>query len=303
MAVRKINWENVASEMSNVGKKPAFEKKVDANLYKYRAKNGESTVLLRFLPAPVDDIELPYAEVFHHSYKNNGKLLLEKCPQSMSKTNKCPVCEHGTKLWRNGDKEDAKQFFHQVSYYVNVLIINDINTPENNGKIFVLKLGKSLFKKLKDKMSPSEEDKELGATAVNIFDYEEGLNFKLKISETVIKEKRNGEDYSYTVPRYDGSTWVDVPTKIGIDPKKPFTEQEIDEKIEKNLIPLKPYIFDDQKEYSALQERLNRVLGRSDESVEHSDGFEKTMAQTSSDKYAATNEDDDKEFLKNLLGG
>lgn len=300
MAVRKINWENVASEMSNVGKKPAFEKKVDANLYKYKAKNGESTVLLRFLPAPVDDIELPYAEVFHHSYEANGKLLLEKCPQSMSKTNKCPICEYGTKLWRNGDKEDAKNFFHQVSYYVNVLIINDINTPENNGKIFVLKLGKGLFKKLKDKMAPSDEDVAMGAVAVNVFDYEEGCNFKLKIAEKKIKNRR-GEDI--IVPNYDGSTWVETPTKIGIDPKKPFTEQEIDEKIEKNLIPLKPYIFNDQKEYSALQERLNRVLGRSDSSSEHSDGFEQTMAQTSSDKYAATNEDDDKEFLKNLLGG
>lgn len=300
MAVRKINWENVASEMSNVGKKPAFEKKVDANLYKYKAKNGESTVLLRFLPAPVDDIELPYAEVFHHSYEANGKLLLEKCPQSMSKTNKCPVCEYGTKLWKNGDKEDAKNFFHQVSYYVNVLIINDINTPENNGKIFVLKLGKGLFKKLKDKMAPSDEDVAMGAVAVNVFDYEEGCNFKLKIAEKKITSRKGDQ---ITVPNYDGSTWVETPTKIGIDPKKPFTEQEIDEKIEKNLIPLKPYIFDGQKEYSALQERLNRVLGRSDESVEHSDGFEKTMAQTSSDKYAATNEDDDKEFLKNLLGG
>lgn len=300
MAVRKINWENVASEMSNVGKKPAFEKKVDANLYKYKAKNGESTVLLRFLPAPIGDIELPYAEVFHHSYEANGKLLLEKCPQSMSKTNKCPVCEYGTKLWRNGDKEDAKNFFHQVSYYVNVLIINDINTPENNGKIFVLKLGKGLFKKLKDKMAPSDEDVAMGAVAVNVFDYEEGCNFKLKIAEKKIKS-RKGDDI--IVPNYDGSTWVETPTKIGIDPKKPFTEQEIEEKIEKNLIPLKPYIFDGQKEYSALQDRLNRVLGRSDESGEHSDGFEQTMAQGSSDKYAATNEDDEKEFLKNLLGG
>jgi len=300
MAVRKINWENVASEMSNVGKKPTFEKKVDANLYKYKAKNGESTVLLRFLPAPIGDIELPYAEVFHHSYEANGKLLLEKCPQSMSKTNKCPVCEYGTKLWRNGDKEDAKNFFHQVSYYVNVLIINDINTPENNGKIFVLKLGKGLFKKLKDKMAPSDEDVAMGAVAVNVFDYEEGCNFKLKIAEKKIKS-RKGDDI--IVPNYDGSTWVETPTKIGIDPKKPFTEQEIEEKIEKNLIPLKPYIFDGQKEYSALQDRLNRVLGRSDESGEHSDGFEQTMAQGSSDKYAATNEDDEKEFLKNLLGG
>jgi len=303
MAIRKINWESVANEMANVGKKGIFEKKVDTNIYKYKTKNGESTVLLRFLPAPIGDIELPYAEVFNHSYSNNGKLLLEKCPQSMSKTNKCPVCEYGTKLWRNGDKEDAKQFFHQASYYVNVLIINDINTPENNGKIFVLKIGKGLFKKIKDKMSPSEEDIALGATAINVFDYEEGLNFKLKITEKKIIDNRTKKEI--IVPNYDGSSFVDTPTKIGVDPKKPFTEKEIDENVEKKLIPLKPYIFDEVKDYVKLKERLNRVLGIESNET-YSDGFEKSMENSgriAPDSSVEDNVEYDEDFLNSLKAG
>ena len=46
--------------------------------------------------APVDDIE-PYAKYFI-THMKQMESFCEKCPQSMSKTNKCPVCEYGTKL-------------------------------------------------------------------------------------------------------------------------------------------------------------------------------------------------------------
>jgi len=300
MAIRELNWDKIDEEIENLNKKePKKEKKVDEHLFRYTPKNGEAVVLGRFLPPPVDDIDSMYAQVLQHSYKgSNGMLLLEKCPRSLSKSNKCPVCDHATDVYygRNGtpeNKELGKKFFHKASFYTNFLVINDINNPENNGKIFVLKLDKKTFnEKIIAKISPSEEERELGTEPVRVFDYVKGMNFKLKIVERNIMI----DGKPVLVPNYDASEWSNTITRISLDGKKPLTDDEINTLIEPKLIPLKPYIEENLKSYDKIKDRLDRVLGNTSVATQSSgDGFEKTLEQASS-------EDDDASFLARLRG-
>lgn len=306
MAIRKIDWNLISEDMSTTGAKKKFEKKVDENLYKFKLKNGESTVLIRFLPQAIDDIDLPYAELKRHDVTINGKYSGEKCPQSNGgRSVPCPYCEYGTKNFYGGEKELGKKFFAQSNWYVNILVVNDLNTPENNGKIFVLKIGKSIFNKIKAKQNPSEEDKAMGIKGVNVFDYIDGINFKLKIVGKMIPDKAN-PGQNVEVPNYDNSSFADAPSPISLGGKA-LTEDEINEKIEKNLIPLKPYLVDGVKDYDKLVSSLERLVGSVSSS---SKGASSSSDAAVDSKYDNSNGDfplpsddaSDDDFLKKLRG-
>ena len=56
-------------------------------------------------------------------------------------------------------------------------MINDPKRPENNGRVFLFKFGKKIFDKIMDKARPTFEDED----PVNVFDYWDGANFKLRM--------------------------------------------------------------------------------------------------------------------------
>ena len=293
MTVRKIDWNVINDEMKNLGKKPEkpkYEKKVDENLYVTKLKDGKSTVLLRFLPTPEGDLKMPIAEVHSHAYMSeSGKWLIHKCPKTISKTAKCPTCDEASKNWNGGNQALAKKLFKTTRYFVNVLIIQDFNTPENDGKIFVMRFGKKLLEKINKKMFPSDEDIACGEEAIPVFDYENGMNFKLVIKEIEMKNEKTGK--KETQLNYDSSEWSKVQTKISIDGKKSLSEAEINTLIEPNLIPLKPYTeLDSNENYEALKVRLDKFLGFVDNAP--------TEAPESSSDEAMTAND----FIKNVLG-
>lgn len=295
MAIRKINYDAMAEEMKNLGQKaPAktFEKKVDEHLYIPKLKDGMATVLLRFLPPPENDIPLLIAEEHRHAIqREDGKWLICRCPKTVSKTAKCPVCDEGSAQWKAGNQALAKKLFKSTKYFVNVLVINDINNPENNGKIFVMRIGKKLLSKINAKMYPSETDISLGDEAVNVFDYENGMNFKLVIKEIEMKNEKTGKNE--TTINYDSSEWSKTTTRVGSDPKKPFSDKEIEEFVEKNLIPLKSYIEAEQgSTFESLKKRVDWFFGR------NSSGPVVDQTEKVEEDDSASTED----FIKNMLG-
>lgn len=294
MAIRKVNYDAIANEMKSLGQKPAtktFEKKVDENLYIPKLKDGMSTVLLRFLPPPENDIPLLIAEEHRHAVKrDDGKWLICRCPKTVTKTAKCPICDEGSAQWKAGNQALAKKLFKTTKYFLNVLIINDINNPENNGKIFVMRIGKKLLAKINAKMYPSETDIALGEEAVNVFDYESGLNFKLVIKEIEMKNEKTG--LKETQINYDSSEWSKSVTRIGADPKKPFSDKEIEEFVEKNLVPLKPYVEAEVgTTYESLKKRVDWFFGRT------SSGPVVDNTPPQDDDSSST-----EDFIKNMLG-
>lgn len=75
------------------------------------------------------------------------------------------------------EREQARAQKRKLGYISNILVINDPKHPENNGKVFLYKYGKKIFDKIMDKARPTFEDQD----PVNVFDYWEGANFKLRM--------------------------------------------------------------------------------------------------------------------------
>lgn len=140
-----------------------------------QASNGFAVI--RFLPV-VDGEDVPWARVFSHGFQGKGGWFIENCPTTLGK--KCPVCEANNELWNSGiedDKTVARDRKRKLSYVANVYVVSDPKHPENEGKVFLFKFGKKIFDKIMEKIQPEFPDD----APVNVFDFWQGANFKLKI--------------------------------------------------------------------------------------------------------------------------
>ena len=146
-----------------------------------RDKAGNATATIRFLNATEGD-ELPWAKVFSHGFKGpSGRWYIENSLSTLGKPD--PVGEMNMKLWnsttddKSPARDQARRQKRKLNYISNILVVNDPKHPENNGQVKLFKYGKKIFDKIMDKARPTFEDEE----PVNVFDYWEGANFKLRM--------------------------------------------------------------------------------------------------------------------------
>jgi hypothetical protein len=149
-------------------------------------KTGNGAALIRFLPAAEGE-DVPWVKMYTHSFQNpeNGRWYWENCPTTIGRQD-CPVCVYNNKLWSTGsdtDKNIARGQKRRLQYISNILVINDPARPENNGKVFLFRYGKTIFDMIESKMVPEQDA--LGDTVepVNPFDFWTGCNFKLKANK------------------------------------------------------------------------------------------------------------------------
>lgn len=103
-----------------------------------------------------------------------------------------------TKLWNSGseaNKEIARKQKRRLSFIANILVVSDPKHPENDGKVFLFKFGKKIFDKIMDKARPTFEDEK----PVNVFDYWDGANFKLRMRKK--DGYANYDESFFTEPR------------------------------------------------------------------------------------------------------
>ena len=208
------------------------------------AKNGYAVI--RFLPTSEND-DLPFVKLFSHGFKGkNGQWMFENCPTTVK--GECPVCEANkavTETYGGWDStpEDVKNGTvrrrkRKMSYYSNVYIVDDPQTPENNGKVVIFRYGKKIFDKIMSATKPEFKDE----TPIQPFDMWEGANFKLKI--------RQGEGQT----NYDSSSFEAVSQFLPDDAKM--------EAVWKSQYSLNSLIAADQfASYDDLKKRLNRIEG------------------------------------------
>lgn len=226
--------EKLSGKENNRGDDRFWKPKVDSA--------GNFTGLIRFLPAPqVDGADaLPWVITFDHGFKGpSGKWYIERSLTTIKKQD--PVSEYNTKLWNSGDKdliEQARAQKRKQSYISNILVINDPEKPENNGKVFLYRYGVKIFEKIKNIMTPDEE---LGEKPNDPFDFWAGQNFKLKIKK--VAGYQNYDDSSFSVP----SAISDDDNKIEDIWKREYSLKEF----------LNPANF---KTYDELKARLHDVL-------------------------------------------
>jgi hypothetical protein len=203
-------------------------------------KSGNGYAVIRFLPEPPQDEDgLPWVKMFRHGFQGPGGWLIDDCRTTLNE--KCPVCEHNTQLWNSGieaNKKIARDQKRKLTYVSNIYVVEDPKRPENNGKIFLFKYGKSIFDKINGAMHPEFEDEK----PMNPFDLWKGANFKVKI--------RKVDGYQ----NYDKCEF-DAPAAL-------LDDDDALEKVWKQEYSLKELIDPSKfKSYDAIKARLDKVLG------------------------------------------
>lgn len=202
-------------------------------------KAGNGYAVIRFLAPPKGE-ELPWVRIWNHGFQGpTGKWYIENSLTTLGKAD--PVSEHNTELWNSGseaNKEAARKQKRKLTYIANILIVKDPAHPENEGKVFLYKFGKKIWDKIKDLADPQFEDEK----PINVFDFWEGANFKLKI--------RNVEGYR----NYDKSEF-ESPSPIFED------DSEIEAIWEKQHSLLQFLEEKHFKSYDDLKKKFDMVMG------------------------------------------
>lgn len=178
--MRSNDFGQISSAFDKIAN-PSSEKKSyqDDRFWKIQGdKAGNGTATIRFLPR-VEGDELPWVRIFSHGFQGpTGKWYIENSLTTIGEQD--PVSELNSTLWNSGveaNKKIAQKQKRRLSYIANILVVNDPKNPENNGKVFLFKFGKKIFDKIMDKARPTFEDEK----PVNVFDFWEGANFKLRM--------------------------------------------------------------------------------------------------------------------------
>lgn len=211
-------------------------------------KAGNGYAVLRLLPAPQGE-DVPFVRRWDHGFKGpTGKWYIELNRNTLGEDD--PVSEMNSKLWEQGENSQGRKTVsgttdqpgtkRRMHYIVNVYVVEDPEKPENNGKVFLWKIGKKIFDKFNDIMNPKFKDE----LAINPFDLWEGANFKLKI--------RKVEGYrNYDKSEFDRST---------SGPLGGFDDTRL-QRIWESEASLAAFIAPEKfKSYDDLKKKLNQVM-------------------------------------------
>jgi hypothetical protein len=243
---RKSNFDKLTSELNKLNSTVPQDSTNDDRYWKPDVdKAGNGYAIIRFLPAPAGE-DMPFVRIWDHGFQGPGGWYIEKSLTTFQKPD--PVSEMNTKLWNSGiesNKEIVRKQKRRLSYFSNILVVNDPTRPENNGKVFLFKYGKKIFDKLNEAMHPQFADEK----AVNPFDFWDGANFKLKIRQ--VEGYRNYDKSEFEAP----SPVSQDDDEIKAVWQKQHSLQEL----------LDPKHF---KSYEELKMRLEKALGTANDSAQ-----------------------------------
>lgn len=170
--------------------------------YKKDKNTGSATATFRFLPDTAGGRD--YIKTHVHSGKNkaNDKGFYVPCRTDLGE--ECPICKINDGLWNDAsvgpEKQKANQNFvsnntkRRMSYYSNILMIDDPANPENNGKVFIFKYGLKIMEKIEKAMNPASNRKQ----PVYAFDPWTGANFILEVNTS--NDQTNYDQSSFELP-------------------------------------------------------------------------------------------------------
>lgn len=211
-----------------------------------------------------------------------------------SETTRTYGCEANSELWNAGgeaNKTTVRQRKRKLSYISNILVVSDSKNPENEGKVMLFKYGAKIFDKISEALDPPEPaEGDDPVEACNIFDLEEGANFKFRI------RKVDGQT------NYDKSEF-DKPSAVEGDAETLMSGAE----------DLNQFIAPEKfKKYDQIKARLDLVLGKTTKPVQSQDEdsdsdaeFARKAAKAAASKPAKVvsedeGEEDDMEVFRRL---
>lgn len=236
---KKTNFKELKQKLEKGAGKTNYKDERFWQPTKDKAGNGQA--IIRFLPEPKGE-DVFFIKMFNYGFKDKGGWFIENCPTTIGEPS--PVLEHTSDLWDSGDDEKikiARQRKRRTGYISNIYVVSDPGNPENEGKVFLYKYGQKIFDKIQEKLVPEFE----GEESVNVFDFWEGANFKLRIKKV--------EGWS----NYDSSVF---------DNPSPLFEDEDDERYQKvwnKQYSLQQFLDPENfKSYDELKKRYYRVIGK-----------------------------------------
>lgn len=185
-----FNLDNIINENGDVFQE---EKKVqtDERFYTLPKKaDGSGSALIAFIP---DKNKKPMIRMYKiRTTISEGKQkrwLNAWSPKSIGKP--CPFQETYINYY-NEDSDMALKFKPTERWICNIKVIKDSEKPENEGKIFLYEMSKSMAEKIKDTLTLSQDDIDMGVERKEIFNPFKGWIFNLKC----FKNTNGFTDYS-----------------------------------------------------------------------------------------------------------
>lgn len=150
-------------------------------------KDGNGGAVIRFLPDAESKLIQKMFKINTTITKNGKKRFVsEFSPSTIGQP--CPFQEKWQELWNLGLKDESKNYGRSIKYISNIKVLKDPANPENEGKIFLIEMSGSMKDKIQAALSPSEQDKALGAVPKELFNPLRGQSFRL-----VAKKGANGQ--------------------------------------------------------------------------------------------------------------
>jgi hypothetical protein len=137
---------------------------------------------LRFVP----NVKNPEDTFFHYYNQawtsfSTGQFISNLSPQTYGKTDPCAQAKF--RLMNTGTEEEKKKadtIRRTENWLVNVYVVNDPVSPENNGQVRIMRFGKQLHKIIMD----SIQDEDESAVGFRAFDLtSNGCNFRVKVEK------------------------------------------------------------------------------------------------------------------------
>lgn len=196
--------ESLKTEIEKTDYKKKFEKEEDTRFWQPELDEGGSGFArIRFLP-PSKGEENSFVKMMEYRFQGpsingeKGRWYINNSLQTIGQED--PVQKYNNLLYNKtkatGDKffeNQAKKQKRNQFYISNILVLSDKKNPQNEGKVFLFRYGQKVFDKIKDKMFPEFD----GEESVNIFDFWQGSDFKIKISLTKFKDPTTGAEKEY----------------------------------------------------------------------------------------------------------
>jgi len=198
-----FSWESMQAKLKPVfEEKSGFKKKeVDTRFWTLsKDENGNGAAIIRFLPDPNEELFVEMSRI-NAQRKQKGFFVSEWSPITIGLPD--PFNERFLELWQKGEKEKAKLLGRSDRYITNIKIIKDPANPENEGKIFLFDMSKTMLNMLKEVMVETDQMRALGEKPIPVFNPFEGHNFLIK--------SKIGENKIIT---YSNSKFADSPSAI-----------------------------------------------------------------------------------------
>lgn len=146
-------------------------------------KDGVYSAIIRFIP----NIKNPKKSIikkYNYWLENNaGEGFFVDCPTSINE--KSIINETFWKLYKSDsafDKKQAERIKRKDNNFSYVYIVKDIQNPKLDGTVQIFKFPAAIKKLIDAQLSPDEAEIEMGTTPVNVFDFFQGKDFKLKVT-------------------------------------------------------------------------------------------------------------------------